>query len=147
MGFLKRYDEAFAAYDKALALKPDLAEAWLGRGNLFDKCKSHEEASVAFTKVIEIEPQHPFTKGLILNQKMLACDWKGIDDLIADIDRDVASGKRSAEPFGYQATSYSASTFKRCAEIFATDKFPRLRTPLWRGERYNNAKILSDTYR
>jgi len=141
LGFLKRYDEAFAAYDKALALKPDLAEAWLGRGNLFDKCKSHEEASVAFTKVIEIEPQHPFTKGLILNQKMLACDWKGIDDLIADIDRDVASGKRSAEPFGYQATSYSASTFKRCAEIFATDKFPRLRTPLWRGERYNNAKI------
>ena len=64
-----------------------------GRGNLFDKCKSHEEASVAFTKVIEIKPQHPFTKGLILNQKMLACDWKGIDDLIADIDRDVASGK------------------------------------------------------
>ena len=32
---LKRYDEAFAAYDKALALKPDLAEAWLGRGNVF----------------------------------------------------------------------------------------------------------------
>jgi protein O-GlcNAc transferase len=141
LGFLKRYDEAFAAYDNALALKPDLAEAWLGRGNLFDKRKSHEEASVAFTKVIEIEPQHPFTKGLLLNQKMLACDWKGIDDLIADIDRDVASGKRSAEPFGYQATSYSASNFKRCAEIFAADKFPRLRTPLWRGERYNNAKI------
>ena len=32
---LKRYDEAFAAYDKALTLKPDLAEAWLGRGNVF----------------------------------------------------------------------------------------------------------------
>ena len=96
---------------------------------------------VAYTKVIEIEPQYPFTKGLILNEKMLACDWKGIEDLIAEIDRDVASGKRSAEPFGYQAISYSASNFKRCAEIFATDKFPRLRTPLWRGERYNNTKI------
>ena len=32
---LKRYDEALAAYDKALILMPDLARAWLGRGNLF----------------------------------------------------------------------------------------------------------------
>ena len=30
---LKRYDDAFAAYDKALALKPDLAEAWGGLGD------------------------------------------------------------------------------------------------------------------
>ena len=29
---LKRYDEALAAYDRALSIKPDLAEAWLGRG-------------------------------------------------------------------------------------------------------------------
>ena len=32
---LKRYDEAFAAYDRALALKPDFENAWLGRGNVF----------------------------------------------------------------------------------------------------------------
>ena len=29
---LERHDEAFACYDKALALAPDLAGAWLGRG-------------------------------------------------------------------------------------------------------------------
>jgi predicted TPR repeat methyltransferase len=29
---LRRLDEAFAAYDKALSLKPDLAEAWHKRG-------------------------------------------------------------------------------------------------------------------
>ena len=138
---VRRYDEALAAYDKALALKPDLAGAWLGRGTVFDKRKSHEEASVAYARVIEIEPQHPFAKGLILQQKMLACDWKGIDDLIAGINRDVASGKRSAEPFSYQAIAHSTSNFKRCAEIFAADKFPQSQTPLWRGERYNNAKI------
>ena len=31
---LKRYDEAFAAYDKGLSLRPDNAEAWLGCGNV-----------------------------------------------------------------------------------------------------------------
>jgi predicted O-linked N-acetylglucosamine transferase (SPINDLY family) len=35
----------------------------------------------------------------------------------------------------------SAPDFKRCAEIFAADKFPRSQTPLWRGERYDNRKI------
>ncbi|MFZ0347753.1 MAG: tetratricopeptide repeat protein [Pseudolabrys sp.] len=29
---LKRHQEALAAYERAVALKPDLAEAWLGRG-------------------------------------------------------------------------------------------------------------------
>ena len=72
---------------------------------------------------------------------MLSCDWRGIEDLIAEIDGDVASGKRSAEPFGYQAIAHSARDFKRCAEIFAADQFPRSQTPLWRGERYDNGKI------
>ena len=47
---LKRYDEAFAAYDKALALKPDLAEAWLGRGNVFTELKRYDEAFAAYDK-------------------------------------------------------------------------------------------------
>ena len=72
---------------------------------------------------------------------MLACDWRGIEELIAEIDGDVASGKRSAEPFGYQAIAYSVRDFKCCAEIFAADKFPRSQPPLWGGERYDNTKI------
>ena len=138
---LKRYNEAIAAYDKALAFKPDLAEAWLGRGNVFDKLNRHEEAASAYAKVLAIDPQYPFVKGRIFHEKMLACDWRGIEDLVAEIDGDVASGKRSAEPFVYQAIAHSALDFKRCAEIFAADKFPRSQTPLWRGERYDNSKI------
>ena len=46
----KRYDEAFAAYDKALALKPDLENAWLGRGNVFCDLKRYDEAFAAMTR-------------------------------------------------------------------------------------------------
>ena len=138
---LKRYDETFAAYDKALTLKPNLAGAWLGRGNVFNKLKRYEEAASAYANLLAIEPQYPFVKGMFLHQRMLSCDWRGIEDLIAEIDGDVASGKRSAEPFGYQAIVHSERDFKLCAEIFAADKFPRSPTPLWRGERYDNTKI------
>ncbi len=138
---LKRYDEALAAYDKALSLKPDLAEAWIGRGNVFNRLNRHEEAAIAYAEVLKIDPQYPFMKGTLLYQKMLSCDWKGIEDLIAEINNDLAAGERSAEPFGYQAIARSAWDFKRCAEIYVADKFPRSEAPLWRGERYDNPKI------
>ena len=52
---LKRYEEAFAAYDKALTLKPDLAGAWLGRGNVFTQLKRYEEAFAAYDKALALE--------------------------------------------------------------------------------------------
>jgi protein O-GlcNAc transferase len=138
---LKCYDEALGAYDKALALKSNLANAWAGRGYVFNKLKRHEEAANAYAEVLKIDPNHPFTKGKLLHQKMLSCDWRGIEDLIAEIDGDVASGKRSAGPFGHQAIAHCARDFRRCAEIFAADQFPRSQTSLWCGERYGNSKI------
>ena len=138
---LKRYDEALAAYDKALAFAPDLENAWLGRGHVFDRLNRHEEAAIAYAKVLAIDPLHPFTKGLLLHQKMLACEWTGLGWLIEDIDSDIASGRRSAEPFGYQAVARSALQFKFCAELFAAERFPRSQIPLWHGERYAHAKI------
>src|SRR4029077_128181 len=50
------YDEALATYDKALALKPDLAEAWLGRGNVFKDLRRYDEALVAYDKALALKP-------------------------------------------------------------------------------------------
>ena len=53
---LKRYDEAFAVYDKALALKPDLENAWLGRGNVFYDLKRYDEAFAAYDRALALKP-------------------------------------------------------------------------------------------
>ena len=37
-------------YQRALALKPDLAEAWLGLGNAFEQAQRHRDAIAAFDK-------------------------------------------------------------------------------------------------
>jgi protein O-GlcNAc transferase len=121
---IKRYDEAFASYDKALALKPDLAEGWLGRGDVFNKLKRYEEAALADAEVLKIDPRHPFTKGRLLHHKMLSCDWREIDDLIAEIDQDVAARRLSAEPFGWQGIAESPQSLKLCAELFNSERYP-----------------------
>ena len=53
---LNRYEEAFAAYDKALSIKPGSAGAWLGRGNVYLDLKRYDEAFAAYDKALSIQP-------------------------------------------------------------------------------------------
>ena len=71
---LKRYEVAFAAYDKALALKPDLAGAWLGRGNVFAALKRYDEALAAYDKALALKPD-------------LAKSWLGRGNVFTELRR------------------------------------------------------------
>jgi protein O-GlcNAc transferase len=122
--FLKRYPEAISSYDKALAIRPNLLEAQLGRGNVFALSKRHWEAANAYAQVLKIEPQHPFTKSLLLHQKMLHCDWSGFDSSVDEIERDVAAGKLSVEPFILQSISHSPEMLQRCTELYCQARYP-----------------------
>jgi protein O-GlcNAc transferase len=121
---LKRYHNALAAYDRALALKSDLAGAWAARGNVLHRLKRHAEAAIAYGHALRLDPNYPLAKGMLLHQKMTTCNWGGIDDLARDIEKDIALGKLSAEPFGWQAVSNSPRSLQLCAELFNADKFP-----------------------
>ncbi len=44
-----------AAYDKALSIKTDLAEAWHGRGDVFLNLKRYDEAMGAYDKALSIK--------------------------------------------------------------------------------------------
>jgi predicted O-linked N-acetylglucosamine transferase (SPINDLY family) len=121
---LKRYDEALAACDAALALQPDLAEAWFGRGFIFAQMRQPDEAASAFARARHINPDLPLLKGSLLHQKMLTCDWNGTDRLIAEIERDLASGKLSAEPFGWQGIATSQRSLQLCATLYNASRFP-----------------------
>ena len=76
---LKRYDEAFAAYDKALSIKPDLAEAWLGCGSVLHSLKHHDEAFAAYDKAFAINPDLESVEGARLRTKMHLCNWENLE--------------------------------------------------------------------
>jgi predicted O-linked N-acetylglucosamine transferase (SPINDLY family) len=48
--------EASATYDQLLTLKPDLAEGWVGRGNLLTDRRHYDEACLAFDTALSIKP-------------------------------------------------------------------------------------------
>jgi predicted O-linked N-acetylglucosamine transferase (SPINDLY family) len=121
---MRRYGDAVAASDRALAIKPDLAEAWFGRAMIFHELQRHDEAASAFANALRIDPQLPFLKGGLLHQKMLTCDWEHVDSLIKEIESDIASGKLTAEPFGWQGIATSERSLQRCAELYNAKTFP-----------------------
>ncbi|UZE48918.1 tetratricopeptide repeat protein [Rhodopseudomonas sp. P2A-2r] len=121
---LKRYDDALVACDRTLAMKPGMAEAWFSRGFILQKLRRPAEAAGAYARALEIDPQMPLVKGDLLHQKMLTCDWAGTDRLISDIDRDLAAGRLSVEPFAWQGIAMSERSLQRCAEIYSANRFP-----------------------
>jgi predicted O-linked N-acetylglucosamine transferase (SPINDLY family) len=138
---LGRLDEALASYDRALAIKPDFAEALYNRGDALLKLKRAEEAARAFARLLELAPDVPFAKGRLLHSKMLCCDWEGLTGLAETIENDIRAGRKSAEPFGHLAISRSAPALRRCAEIYAAEKYPPANIRLWNGECYRNDRI------
>ena len=52
---LQRSAEALAAFEKASALKPDLAEAWLGQP-MAAELKRYDDAMAAFEMALKLKP-------------------------------------------------------------------------------------------
>ena len=130
---LRHYQESLAAFNRAVAIKPDLLEARIGCGEILSRLKRHEEAGQAYARILEIDPERPFMKGLLLHQKMSSCAWEGVTELVAEIDKDISSGKPSAEPFGWQGVAKSPRSLQRCAELFNAKRYSaRPKHPPWR---------------
>jgi len=138
---MKRHAEALASYDRALALRPDYQDALHNRGHLLAELKQHEDSAQCYQRLLELAPDYSFLEGELLHQKMLCCDWRQFDVLAVSIQQALRAGKKSAEPFGYQAVSSSEQDLKLCAEIYTADKFPPARMPMCTGERYDNPRI------
>jgi predicted O-linked N-acetylglucosamine transferase (SPINDLY family) len=120
----KRYQDALTEFDLAIALNSDLAHAWYGRASALDRLKRHDDAAEAYERVLAIDRQHPFAKGALLHQRMLCCAWEGLDELIAEIERDVLAERLAAEPFGWQAAATTPQSLRRCAELFNAERYP-----------------------
>lgn len=138
---LKRYDEALAACESALALQPDLAEAWFGRGYIFGQMRRPAEAVEAYGRARQLSPDMPLLKGNLLHQKMLVCDWRDTNALIAEIEADLTAGKLAAEPFGWQGVATSERSLQRCAELTNASRFPISAPPLRASPTGPNGKI------
>jgi protein O-GlcNAc transferase len=55
---LGRYQDALAAYDKAIAIKPDLVDAFYNRANVLKSLQRHDDALSGYERTIALQPDH-----------------------------------------------------------------------------------------
>ena len=91
--------EALADYDKAVALKPDFAEAYTHRGNVLGELKRVDEALASYGRAMEIDPDHDFLHGAWLHTKMRVCDWSDFDNQVAGLAKKVERSAKAVPPF------------------------------------------------
>lgn len=121
---LGRYAEAEEAARRALSIDPQLAEAWSSLASILEHCRRHGDAVQALVRLLELDPNYRFAKGRLLHQKMLCCDWEGLEALHESIKRDLDDRRPSAEPFGHQAIATSARELFQCAQLYCAEVHP-----------------------
>ncbi|MEP7181889.1 MAG: tetratricopeptide repeat-containing glycosyltransferase family protein [Betaproteobacteria bacterium] len=85
---LGRNAEALASYERAVALKPDFAEALYSRGAALQRLARFEDAVASYDAVLALLPHHPGT----LNNRGAALQGLGrIDDALASYDLALAA--------------------------------------------------------
>lgn len=121
---LKNYSEAASACRQAIELGPHQVDAYSNLGDILRESQRYAEACEVYGKLFERAPGIDFLSGRLLYTMMQCCDWSRFDELRTIIATNVRKGRRSADPFGYQAVSESTGDLLKCAKIFTQEYFP-----------------------
>src|SRR5207248_10561720 len=100
---LRRYEDAIADFDAVLAITPEAAGVVCNRGNALLASKRYDEAASAFERVQALSATYPYAIGKRVHAQAMACDWRDLDALVAQVDAGLAEGRPVIEPFAYAA--------------------------------------------
>ncbi len=137
-----RAADAVAAYDQALALKPDLIQAWHNRGSALLDLKRLDEAVASFDRVLAI---HPGVAQSWNNRAIALAGLKHWDEALASYDRALALDRNFAQ--GWNNRGLALHAMGRLGE--ALDSFDRALTldPGIEGVWLNRGNVLRDLRR
>lgn len=121
-----RPGEAVAPCQRATELLPADAEAWSKLGAVLFESRRYADAMAAYDRALEFDPDFPFAAGMALHCRMLLHDWEEFTDRVAKLLQAVEAGKPATSPFILFSIPSSPAQQRRCAEIYATTKYPPL---------------------
>ncbi|MGA8970281.1 MAG: tetratricopeptide repeat protein, partial [Pseudolabrys sp.] len=139
---LKRYDEALASYDCAIALRPNLVEAHCNRGNTLRELRRYEEALTSYDRALALLPT---LVEAISNRGITLAELKRYDEALDAFARAIALRPNDAELFNKRGVILDQ--IKRPAESLADyDRALALR-PDYTDALYNRGNALHDLKR
>ena len=121
---LKRYEEAIVCAESALRINPNLAEGWANKGVALKEFKRYEEVISHYEKALSLKFEIDWLNGELLHTKMKICRWSGFTDNLENITNRLMANEKIANPFPLLALTDGVSLQRKCAEIYAQEKYP-----------------------
>jgi predicted O-linked N-acetylglucosamine transferase (SPINDLY family) len=121
---LKQYAAALQSYDQAIALKPDHADVYNNRGIALGDLKQHEAAIQSYGRALALKPDCEYLYGMRLHTRMQICDWRDVDDQLAQLAARIERNEKAVMPFAALALSGSLPLQCKVAEIWVQDECP-----------------------
>jgi predicted O-linked N-acetylglucosamine transferase (SPINDLY family) len=119
---LRRPEDELARYDKAIALKPDGAEAYNNRGNALIDLKRPEDALASYDKAIALKSNYEFLFGTILHTKMKICDWETFDQDFDRLRAKLTRYENASSPFPVLSVTGSPELQKIASQIWVRNR-------------------------
>jgi len=121
---LKRYEEAIVCAESALRINPNLAEGWVNKGVALKEFKRYEEVISHYERALSLKSEIDWLNGELLHTKMKICRWSGFTDNLENITNRLMANEKIANPFPLLALTDGVLLQRKCAEIYAQEKYP-----------------------
>lgn len=133
--------EALTSFSEALRLDAGNPLTLYNRAAVFSAAKRFEEAAADLEQLIGRDPNFPLARGLLIDAKLHLCDWRGLDEQVAEITAALHRGQRVIHPFVHLAISQSPADQLICARLQSVGTSTAAPGALYRGEKYRHDKI------
>ena len=124
-----KLEEAIEAYNKAIAIKPDYANAFYNMGTALQEQGKLEEAIEACNKALAIKPDHEAARTHKLHQQAHICNWDSIAEDVHLIPG-LGTSEKHVPPFALLPLEDAPERHLARSKVYAKANYPQKPLPL-----------------
>jgi len=137
---INRHHDALLCLTAATDINPDHVRALEGQGQLLGQYKQYTLATRAFAHALQVAPDYAYGEGHLMGARLSNCDWTDFEGAKTRIIAGIEEGKLTCGPLTIMAITDDPRIIRKCAELYAADKYLASPHPLWKGEKYQHRK-------
>jgi predicted O-linked N-acetylglucosamine transferase (SPINDLY family) len=123
-----KLEEAIEAHKKAIALKPDYADAYINMGIALNDQGKLEEAIEAYKKALGIKPDYEDARTKKLHQQARICDWDSIAEGVHLIP-ELGTSEKDVPPFALLSLEDAPDRHLTRSKVYAKVNYPQKPLP------------------
>ena len=131
---MKMKKEYLKFLEKVIPYHPKETELYFKKAFVFSELGMNTQSINTYKTILMMDPEYPFVLGNIVEDKLINCDWNGLDEDLNDLKNKISEGKEIASPmlsstlFDSPELMYNASKIWNRQFEISSDRFNTLIT-------------------